>query len=43
MGVLQSLAKGTRDSADAALLNARAVINSERPWIVVSVREEASP
>jgi len=37
-GVLQSLAKGTRDSADAALLNARAVINSERPWIVVSVR-----
>jgi len=37
MGVLQRLTEGTRDSADAALLNARAVINSERPWIVVSV------
>jgi cell division protein FtsL len=26
----------TKQTADAALLNARAVINSERPWIVVS-------
>ncbi len=42
MGVLQGLTKGTRDSADAALLNAQAVINSERPWIVVSVRRGES-
>ena len=30
-------AQAGRDSAKAALLNAQAVINSERPWIVVTV------
>lgn len=32
--------KATEDAAKAALLNAQAVIHSERPWVTLSIREE---
>jgi hypothetical protein len=31
--------KAAKDAADAALLNAKAFINSERPWLVVDIEE----
>ena len=33
----------TRKAAEAALLNAKAVIDAERAWIVVSIERESSP
>jgi hypothetical protein len=33
----------TRVAAEAALLNAKAVINAERPWIMVSVKSPPGP
>ena len=36
--VIKRQTKATEIAADAARLNAQAVINSERPWIVVTVR-----
>ncbi|MGB6744586.1 MAG: hypothetical protein WBE38_13150 [Terracidiphilus sp.] len=36
-------AKSTRTSAEAALLNARAVINAERPWVIVRVNSVVGP
>jgi hypothetical protein len=30
----------TRKAADAALFNAQAVINAERPWVIVTVKQE---
>lgn len=33
----------TRKAAEAALLNARAVINAERPWILISVKSPPGP
>lgn len=38
---LGTAAKAAQESADAALLNAQAIINSERPWVFV--RAEISP
>jgi hypothetical protein len=34
--------KAAKDSAEAALWNAKAVINAERPWIVVKIKRIAS-
>jgi hypothetical protein len=33
----------TRDAAKAALLNAQALINSERPWIMATIEESIGP
>lgn len=35
-------ARATRDNAKAALLNAQAVINAERPWLLVDIRMSKS-
>jgi hypothetical protein len=37
---LQHQTVATREAAEAALLNAQAVINAERPWIVVTVEQK---
>ncbi len=39
-GNAQAAATAASQNAQAALLNAQAVINSERPWLVVEVEEE---
>jgi hypothetical protein len=38
--IAQDAARAAKDSANAALLQVQAVINSERPWVVVDVKEE---
>jgi|SRR5579862_3933984 len=35
-GIMERQTKATETAADAALLNAKAVINAERPWLVVT-------
>jgi hypothetical protein len=40
LDMLESQTKSIKDSAEAALLNAQAVINTERPWMVVTWRSD---
>jgi hypothetical protein len=41
--ILERQTKAAEDSAKTALLNAQAVINAERPWIIVSVEPVSWP
>jgi hypothetical protein len=38
---LEALADAAKKNADAASLNAQAVINSERPWLIVVIQQKA--
>ena len=42
IGIMEKQTKATEDAAATALLNAQAVIHSERPWIIVTVEPHPS-
>lgn len=40
---VRKAADAAKDSADAALLNAKSIINSERPWLFIEIKTTAEP
>jgi hypothetical protein len=43
LGVIYVQTKATKEAARAALLNAQALINSQRPWIAIRTKEPKTP